>query len=75
MLRKIKNILNLLRFRQFYKNTLIFWGAFFSRSLLDFSLYPTLILGFILLCCASSINYIVNDIRDIEKDRAIGGGA
>jgi len=23
------------------------------------------------LCCASSINYIINDIRDIEKDRAI----
>ncbi|TFG29904.1 MAG: hypothetical protein EU532_02260 [Promethearchaeota archaeon] len=69
MLRKIKNILNLLRVRQFYKNTLIFWGAFFSESLLDFVLYPTLILGFILLCCASSINYIINDIRDIENDK------
>ncbi|MFX1258468.1 MAG: UbiA prenyltransferase family protein [Promethearchaeota archaeon] len=71
MLKKIKNILNLLRVRQFYKNTLIFWAAFFSKNLLDFSLYPTLIVGFILLCCASSINYIINDIRDIEKDRAI----
>ncbi|MFX1338338.1 MAG: UbiA prenyltransferase family protein, partial [Promethearchaeota archaeon] len=66
---RIKNILNLLRVRQYYKNTLIFWGAFFSESLLDFSLYPILFLGFILLCCASSINYIINDIRDIEKDQ------
>jgi 4-hydroxybenzoate polyprenyltransferase len=66
---KIKSIINLLRCRQYYKNTLIFWGAFFSESLLDFSLYPILILGFILLCCASSINYIINDIRDIEKDK------
>ncbi|MFX0073349.1 MAG: UbiA family prenyltransferase, partial [Candidatus Hermodarchaeota archaeon] len=69
MLKKIRNILNLLRVRQFYKNGLIFVGLFFSESLLDFSLYPKLILGFILLCCASSINYIINDIRDIEKDK------
>lgn len=66
---RIKNIFNLLRVRQYYKNTLIFWGAFFSESLLDFSLYPILFLGFILLCCASSINYIINDISDIEKDK------
>jgi len=69
MSNRIKNISNLLRVRQYYKNTLIFWGAFFSESLLDFSLYPILFLGFILLCCASSINYIINDIRDIEKDK------
>ncbi len=69
MPKKIKNILNLLRVRQYYKNSLIFLGAFFSESLLNFSLYPTLILGFVLLCCASSVNYIVNDLMDIEKDK------
>jgi 4-hydroxybenzoate polyprenyltransferase len=68
---KISQLIALLRVRQFYKNTLIFVGVFFGKKMLDFSLYPFLILGFILLCCASSINYIVNDIRDIEKDRAI----
>ena len=66
---KIKTIFNLLRCRQYYKNTLIFWGAFFSENLLNFSLYPCLILGFILLCCASSINYIINDLLDLEKDK------
>ena len=69
MPRKIRNIINLLRVRQYYKNVLIFLGAFFSESLLNFSLYPTLILGFVLLCCASSINYIMNDLMDIEKDK------
>lgn len=69
MASKFRNIFNLLRVRQYYKNGLIFFGAFFSENLLNFSLYPTLILGFILLCCASSINYIINDIRDIEKDK------
>jgi len=66
---KLKAILNLLRVRQYYKNVLIFLALFFSELLLDFSLYPNIILGFILLCCASSINYIINDMKDIEKDR------
>ena len=69
MRQKIKNILKLIRIRQFYKNALVFFGAFFSESLLNFSLYFSLIVGFIVLCCASSINYIINDLIDIEKDK------
>ena len=69
MASKFRNLFNLLRVRQYYKNGLIFFGAFFSETLLNFSLYPILILGFVLLCGASSINYIINDIRDIEKDK------
>jgi 4-hydroxybenzoate polyprenyltransferase len=66
---KLKAILKLLRIRQYYKNVLIFGAIFFSKNLLDFSLYPNIIIGFIVLCCASSLNYIINDIKDIEKDR------
>jgi len=66
---KIKNLVNLLRCRQYYKNGLIFVGAFFSGKLIDFFNLYLLIIGFIILCCASSINYIINDIRDIEKDK------
>ncbi len=69
MPKKIKNLLYLLRVRQYYKNGLIFVGLFFSLNILDFSYYITVFLGFILLCCVSSINYIVNDIIDIEKDK------
>jgi len=69
MTSKIINILNLLRIRQYYKNLMIFVGVFFSEKLFETDLYFTLILGFILLCCASSFNYIINDIRDIENDR------
>jgi len=65
----IRNILHLLRIRQYYKNGLIFVGIFFSERLFDFSLYFSLIIGFILLCCSSSFNYIVNDLRDIENDK------
>ncbi len=66
---KIKPLLKLLRIRQYYKNALIFVAIFFSEKIFEFALYPNIFLGFILLCCASSINYIINDIKDIEKDR------
>jgi len=69
MTSKIRSIASLLRLRQYYKNTLIFVGIFFSKRIFDVTLYFPLILGFILLCCASSFNYIINDIRDIEYDK------
>ncbi|MGV9171498.1 MAG: UbiA prenyltransferase family protein [Promethearchaeia archaeon] len=66
---KIKDILTLLRIRQYYKNGLIFVGAFFGKKLFSSSNFPILILGFVILCLVSSINYIINDIGDIEKDK------
>jgi len=69
MTSKIRSIIDLLRVRQYYKNVLIFVGVFFSKRIFDVTLYFPLILGFILLCCASSFNYIINDIRDVERDK------
>ncbi len=66
---KIRSISHLLRVRQYYKNVLIFVGVFFSRNVFDSRFYFPLILGFILLCCASSFNYIINDIIDVEHDK------
>ncbi|MFX0023798.1 MAG: UbiA prenyltransferase family protein [Candidatus Hermodarchaeota archaeon] len=66
---KVKSFFHLLRVRQYYKNVLIFIGIFFSQRLFEINLYFNLIIGFIILCFVSSINYIVNDIRDIKKDR------
>lgn len=69
MTSKIRSIVNLLRVRQYYKNVLIFVGVFFSKRIFEVELYFPLILGFILLCCASSFNYIINDILDVERDK------
>ena len=69
MTSKIRSIINLLRIRQYYKNVMIFVGIFFSERLFETALYFPLIVGFILLCCASSFNYIINDIRDIKTDK------
>ncbi|MFX1418507.1 MAG: UbiA prenyltransferase family protein [Promethearchaeota archaeon] len=70
MASKIKNILHLLRVRQYYKNIMIFVGIFFSRMMFEATLYLDLIIGFILLCFASSFNYIINDLKDIEYDKS-----
>ena len=72
MLKKIKDVSHLLRIRQYYKNIMIFVGIFFSQKIFTASrpLYFNLLIGFILLCCVSSFNYIINDIKDIEKDKS-----
>ncbi|MFW9819868.1 MAG: UbiA prenyltransferase family protein, partial [Candidatus Thorarchaeota archaeon] len=55
--------------RQYYKNILVFVGIFFSQRLFETTQYFNLLIGFIILCFTSSINYIINDLRDIKKDR------
>ena len=70
MLKKFEDVFHLLRIRQYYKNVMIFVGIFFSQNLFDTLLYFNLLIGFILLCCVSSFNYIINDIKDIEKDKS-----
>ncbi len=69
MSNSVKNIIDLLRIRQYYKNLLIFVGIFFSEKLFKIDYYFPLMIGFILLCFTSSINYIINDIIDIERDK------
>jgi len=69
MTSKIRSVLQLLRIRQYYKNFLIFVAVFFSYKIFYHNFYFPLILGFILLCCASSFNYIINDIIDVENDK------
>jgi 4-hydroxybenzoate polyprenyltransferase len=66
---KISAIFRLLRVKQYYKNVILFLGVFFGGKLFDYTLYPLLILAFILVSLVSSLNYIQNDIHDIEEDK------
>ncbi len=66
---KLKNLLRLIRVRQYYKNILIFLGIILSGDIFSFHYYPIILLGFVLLCLTSSVNYIINDIIDIEEDK------
>lgn len=61
-----------MRPKQWSKNLIIFAGLIFSDNRLLFDMPSVLksILAFILFCLLSSAVYILNDLVDIEKDRA-----
>jgi len=54
------------------KNLLVLAPLFFSGNLTDVSLSLKELLAFAGFCCASSHIYIVNDIADVDSDRAGG---
>ncbi|MFX0085105.1 MAG: UbiA prenyltransferase family protein [Candidatus Hodarchaeota archaeon] len=66
---RLKAVIVLLRPHQYYKNILVFFGLFFSANLFRFDLWIPNVLAFIALCLLSSLNYVINDFRDREKDR------
>jgi len=67
---RIIEYLKLVRVHQWYKNLVIFLPLFFVGELLEISMLGKICIGLIALCLISSVNYIVNDIIDIKRDRA-----
>lgn len=65
------NYIHLLRPKHWIKNGFMFLPLFFSGQLFSLSLasYFHLIISFTSLCLASSFIYILNDIKDADKDR------
>jgi 4-hydroxybenzoate polyprenyltransferase len=65
----LKDWVNLLRVRQWYKNLVIFLAVFFSGNLFYSNDIYLTFLGFVSLCLISSSNYIINDFIDLRKDK------
>ena len=65
----LRNILRLLRPRQWVKNFAIFAAIIFSGELFDFRILQKVFFGFLIFCAISSSIYVINDIFDIKKDR------
>ena len=66
---KIKSIIKLLRPKHSVKNLLIFLPLIFGLKDLTLKDFRTSILGFVVFCLVASSIYIINDYKDIEKDR------
>lgn len=60
----------LLRVKQWSKNLLVFAAFIFSYGASHFSALSSSLVAFFAMSLVSSATYIVNDWRDIEKDRA-----
>jgi 4-hydroxybenzoate polyprenyltransferase len=65
-----KNYFSLFRIPQWIKNSFVFVPLLFSLNLFNKNLLLTAIAAFIVFCLTSSIIYIINDISDIEADKA-----
>ncbi len=63
-------LLRTMRPKQWPKNIFVFVALLFDHKLLQLNYLLATIGGFILMCLASSVIYIVNDLVDIEADRA-----
>ena len=62
--------LKLMRIKHYLKNGLVALPAIFAGVILDPSILLKTIIAFITFSFTASIVYIINDIKDIEKDKA-----
>jgi decaprenyl-phosphate phosphoribosyltransferase len=69
MKKDLRNLLRLLRPRQWTKNLAIFAAITFTGELFNMPIFLDVLEGFIIFCALSSAIYVINDIFDIEKDR------
>ena len=58
-----------MRPQQWYKNLIIFVGIIFSYNVFSMKMWPSSLFAFIMFCLISGSVYIINDIKDVEKDR------
>ena len=68
---KLFKFLRLIRVHQWIKNVFVFVPELFSLHLFDKDYFETTFLAFLVFCLASSAIYVINDLVDIESDRAI----
>ncbi|MCC7576083.1 MAG: decaprenyl-phosphate phosphoribosyltransferase [Methanomethylovorans sp.] len=54
---------------QWYKNFVLFLCLIFSKNLLNLEMWLDLILVFFVFCMLAGSQYMLNDVKDAEKDR------
>lgn len=66
----MKHYIKLMRVHHYIKNFLVFAALACSGQFFQWEKLSAGILSFAAFCMVSSVVYIINDIRDVEKDRA-----
>lgn len=64
------DLVKVARVKQWTKNVFVFAAFIFVKGWTHSGYPQAVLMAFFAMCCASSATYIVNDIYDIEKDRA-----
>src|SRR3989304_6646936 len=68
-MKKLIDYILLARPWQYLKNLFIFAPVFFGIKLTETQLLLNSVVAFILFCLVASSVYVINDLKDIEKDR------
>ncbi len=61
--------IKLIRAKHYIKNLLIYLPLVFNGTFFNLAKLETATLGFIIFCFISSVVYIINDLKDLEKDK------
>ncbi len=67
---RIRDYLSLFRVKHYIKNILVFIPLFFAKGFGNADRLRTAVFGALAFCLISSAVYIVNDLRDADKDRS-----
>ncbi|MEO8605247.1 MAG: decaprenyl-phosphate phosphoribosyltransferase [bacterium] len=65
----VRDVWQLLRPTQWVKNSVLFAALIFSKHLFVWADTTRVLLAFVCFCCVASGAYVMNDIRDCERDR------
>ena len=66
----VRAIVAAMRPRQWAKNVLVFAAPLAAGELLNDDVFLPSVGAFVAFCLISSATYLVNDVRDVETDRA-----
>ena len=66
---RLPELLRLARPKQWVKNGFVLAPLVFAREFNDAAAVANALIAFALFCVASSATYILNDLRDVERDR------
>lgn len=65
----LRPIIKSMRPHQWYKNFIIFICIMFSKNIFNLQMWMELIVVFIVFCMLAGSQYMLNDVKDVEKDR------
>lgn len=68
-MKRIYEYLRLMRVKHYIKNLLVFLPLLFSGNLLKLNMFIEIFWAFLSFSLVASVVYIINDFKDIEKDR------
>jgi 4-hydroxybenzoate polyprenyltransferase len=71
--KRVQEYAKLFRVAHYLKNLLVFIPLFFSLSFYEIDRAFACVMGFIVFSLLASVVYIINDLKDVEKDRGDDG--